>query len=53
VLSCFLLLLPVFELVEIVLILNHNTQPQHTLRNAKNTNTMISSARRLPAASIF
>ncbi len=34
-------------------ILHHNTLPQHTLCNTKNTNTMISSSRRLPVASIF
>ncbi len=38
------------RVVEIVLILHHNTQPQHTLCNTQNTNTMISSACRLPAA---
>jgi hypothetical protein len=34
-------------------ILHRNTQPQHTLCNTKNTSTMISPTRRLPAASIF
>ena len=32
---------------------SHNTQPQHTAQRPKNTDTMISPARRLPAASIL
>jgi hypothetical protein len=32
---------------------SHNTQPQHTAQLPKNTDTMISPARRLPAASIL